>query len=129
VLEDRHRQHHAELPGERREPAQRRVLGDAGREREVPVVVILAEVRRFKELGQQDDPAPAGRGLAHQPLGLGDVGRAVIATAHLDRRDTQFAHGSSPARRRYRRSVLTALMISQSSSLAFRKRCGSAREK
>ena len=67
------------------------------RQRIVVVLVpaFLAEVRTFKQLGQQNDLRPFGGGLTDQFFGVGQILGRVGGAGHLDRRDRDLCHRRS----------------------------------
>jgi hypothetical protein len=65
------------------------------RELEVLREVVLAEIRRFEELLQQNDVRTLARRRAHQLLGARDVGGALPRAGHLGGRDGDCAHDRS----------------------------------
>ncbi len=82
-LEEADRQHHLQFGGELLEMLDRRVLLHRGRQLQVLRIGLLAEVRGLEQLLDQDDLRALGGGLAHQPVGIGDVGLAIPGTGHL----------------------------------------------
>ena len=71
---------HLQLGRQRRKPLQQRIRLDVRDRREVEKIstLQLAEVRRLKELLQQDDLRAAGGGGADHGLGLGGVGGCTV---------------------------------------------------
>ena len=88
-LVDAQREDDAELGGDAAEVLDRRMALDRAGPVEVLGEHVLAEVRPFEQLGDQHELGALGGGLAHQPLGRGDVGIDVVDHRHLDRRDRQ----------------------------------------
>ena len=72
-LEERDRDHDAELLREGGKARDRRVPLGGLRPREELVALPRAEVRALEELGRQDHGGAPSRGLAHERLHLGDV--------------------------------------------------------
>ena len=88
-LEDAQRQDDAELGGDGAEVLDRRVAVDRPRPVEVLGQHVLAEVGALEQLGDEHELGALGGGLAHEPLGGGDVGVDVVDHRHLDRRNRQ----------------------------------------
>src|SRR5690606_37083109 len=76
TLIDARRQHDIEFLRQRLKSLDRRTLRDRAREREILGRMILTEVRRLKELLNQDDVGPLLRGLTDQAL----CGRKILLT-------------------------------------------------
>jgi len=83
ALEHADRQYDVQLARELLKSADRRVLLDRHGDLEVLRIVLDAEVRRFEELLNQDDVRALPRGLAHDPLGRGEIRGAVAGTGEL----------------------------------------------
>ncbi len=86
-LEDRDRQHHPQLLGQRRQTDHAGVLAPGIGGLEPALLLTDAEVWPLEQLWRQDRLGPPARGLAHQPGDAGDVGLHVLAEGRLDGRD------------------------------------------
>ncbi|MCY1431409.1 hypothetical protein D9M71_473760 [compost metagenome] len=83
ALEEADRQHHLQLGGDLPEVRDGFVLFHAGGQLGVVGVRLLAEVGGLEQFLDQDDLRTLCGRLAHQLLGVGDVGGAIPGTGHL----------------------------------------------
>ncbi len=82
-LEEADRQHHLQFGGDLLEMLDGRVFLDRRRQLQVLGIGLLAKVGRLEQLLNEDDLRALGGGLAHQLVGIGDVGLAIPGTGHL----------------------------------------------
>ncbi|MNE89499.1 hypothetical protein D3C80_1869110 [compost metagenome] len=89
LLEPAQRQYHAQLPGQRREALEDTAVSIFFGQRQVLMALFDAEIRRGKQLLQQDDLGALGRRLTHQLLSLIKVVWQVPGAGHLGGRNRQ----------------------------------------
>ena len=82
-LEEADRQHHCQLFSQRLKVLDRRVVFNPRGQLQILRVRLLAEVRRFEQLLNQDDLRALGGGLAHQLVSLRNIGLTIPGTTHL----------------------------------------------
>ena len=116
ALEKADRQHHGKLACDAGKVPHRRVVRDRARQREVPHVLLDAEIRRLEQLRQQDDVRAGGGRLAHQPLGTRDVRLRVPAAGHLNGRHRHRAGGTAKVLRLARHQAPRAVCARRSAS-------------
>ena len=90
-LEETDRQHDPQLARDRAEVAQCAILVDGGRESQVAVVLLDAEIRRLEQLLQQDDLRALTRRPAHQRFSACDVRIDIPVAGELRGRDRDLA--------------------------------------
>ncbi len=94
ALEEREREHDAQLARQRLEARDERVPVDRVRALEEALALRLRPVVALEELRQQHHRRAAARRLAHQVDGLRDVRVELVAHPHLD--DAERRHDRSP---------------------------------
>jgi hypothetical protein len=93
LLEERHRDRHLELTGERLEPFDGRVALQGVRPGEELVSLLSAEVGPLEQLGREHHLGALGRRVADVPLDLRDVLLFLAAERKLHRRHREGAAG------------------------------------